>query len=255
MAGSFARDGNCVALYKFDDDTLDSKGNNDLTNFGVSFSVTKKEGEKSGLFELANKDHCDIDYASLDSGFPGKYGETLAALSIAVWVRFVSASLTAQICGLYNGLTANRSWTLRRNNTTNSFSFSKGYNSGASYETYNHPYTGVTTGVWYHVEVSYLESTKSILFGVWDDGYGGYRQDGANDFAGSTYANFTAIVDEQFTIGRQSSDDSAYVDGYLDELVIFKDIVSASEFAAIRNQTYGMLPPLFKKTTKTLSRR
>ena len=238
MANNFSDDSNCVAVYRFENDVTDSKGNNDLTNSGVSFDSTRKEGSYAGAFTASQFDYAEITNADLDSGFPGKNGESFTSLSIAIWVRLQTNALYQAICGIWNGTAALRGWVVRFNPSTHSFSFLKGYNAGASYEQFDHGWGSVATGVWYHLQISYLEATKTLLFGVWDDTYAGYRQVGGNDFDTEIFSQGTAVPDEEFNLGRFGQA-STYLDGLLDELVVFKDVVSASEFAAIRAGTYA----------------
>ena len=239
MANDFSGDSNCVALYRFENDVTDSKGNNDLTNSGVSFSATAKEGSYSGNFEASEADYAEISNANLDSGFPGKSGESFIALSNAVWVRLES-SADEVICGVWNATANARCWAVKYEVTGTFFQFFKGYNAGASYEQLDHGYTSVALATWYHLQISYLESSKALLFGVWDDAYAGYRQVDSQDFDGTTFAQATNVEDEEFNVGRYGQS-LYYFDGLLDELVIFKDVVSASEFAAIRAGTYGAI--------------
>jgi len=239
VANDFTNDSNCVAVYNFENDVTDSKGNNDLTNSGVTFSGTRKEGSYAGDFESTESDYAEITNANLDSGFPGKNGESFVALSIAVWVRLES-SADEVICGVWNATANARCWALKYETTGTFFQFFKGYNAGASYEQFDHGYTSVALATWYHLQVSYLESSKALLFGVWDDAYAGYRQVDSQDFDGTTFAQATNVEDEEFNVGRYGQS-LYYFDGLLDELVIFKDVVSASEFAAIRAGTYGAI--------------
>jgi len=239
MANNFSNDSNCVALYLFENDTTDSKGNNDLTNTGIAFNTTKKEGTYAGVFETS--DYGEITNANLDSGFPGKNGESFTALSIAAWVRFSSGLSTSQVIACVWNATANaRCWALKTlgSATIPRFEFLKGYNAGASFETFDHAYTSLATSVWYHVQVSYLESSKVLLFGVWDDTYAGYRQDNSQDFGTATFVQSTNVEDEEFNIGRYGQS-LYYLNGSLDELAVFKDVVTASEFSQIRQGAYG----------------
>jgi hypothetical protein len=246
MANDFSSDSNIVAVYTFEGDISttisDQKGNNDVTNDGIAQSTTKKEGTYSGLFTLSETDFAECSNASLDSGFPGKNGEAVTAISIAVWVRFSAISTTSQvICGVWNATDLMRCWVLKIlcvSSSNNNFQFLKGYNTGVSWETFDHDYNPLATSVWYHAQFSYLESSGEGKLGVWDDTYVGYRQVGGNDFETYSFAQTTNVEDEEFNIGRYGQS-LYYLNGRLDELVIAKDVLSATEFGQIRAATYA----------------
>jgi hypothetical protein len=237
----FLNDSDCVALYKFEENTLDSKGNNDLTNDGVSVSHTAKELLHSADFEYSQTDWADIANANLDAGFPGKSGEAFVALSIAVWVNFESLGPDGVICGIWHSTNNERNWVLKHDYVSASdskFQFLKGYNAGANFETHNHDYATVAVSVWYHVEYSYLESSKASRLGVWDDTAGAYRQVLGSNFDTQTFNQTTNVEAAVFRVGAYGQA-ANYWDGLIDELVICKDVKTDAEFLAIKNGTYA----------------
>ncbi len=243
MANDFSGDPNCVALWRFEDSpgfTVDSQGSNDLTNDGADEENTYyKEGSQSAKFVNSNNDSMTIADADQDAGFPWRYadgGSVEKSYSINFWMRFITLP---SVIGSYiyfiskaklNGSILN-CFSIASDGS-NKLIFLKGYNSGASYEIVTFG-TAFEVDKWYQIGVTYDSSTKGYCLRVWDDT--------ANDFLDSdltgNFTNATDLVDVPLHLGRRHSN-YGWLDGYLDELVIFNRVISTDEIDAIRNGTF-----------------
>jgi hypothetical protein len=108
-----------------------------------------------------------------------------------------------------------------------------GYNGGASWETISHA-TAMSTGVWYHVGCTFDNSDKSYRIRVWDDNASTIL---GSDKTGTATNNIN--VEDGFLVIGDTWGGSPLLDGQLDEIVVFKDILTADEIDQIRGGTYG----------------
>jgi hypothetical protein len=74
----------------------------------------------------------------------------------------------------------------------------------------------VGPGVWYHVAATYSKATGSAIY------VNGVRN-------GTTTSNGTVIVNNTFNVGRDPYDSSRYLDGCIDEVVIYNRALSSNE--------------------------
>ena len=89
-------------------------------------------------------------------------------------------------------------------------------------------------GVWYHVGITFKQSDGSYTIRVWDD-TNNQLYTGSGNFA--NYATMN-VSDAILGIGSRS-DGSGYFDGLIDEMVVFKRILTTSEIDDIRNGVYS----------------
>jgi RHS repeat-associated protein len=238
----FSDDPNCVALWKLESGALttDSIGSNTLTNDGTGASTSDyQEGAASGDFDRSGEDRMYIADGSLDSGFPLKNGDTNKKISIAAWVKFdelPTSGQTRYVAGKYDFTNSKRSLALSyyNNSGTTKIGILHGYNSGNSYERLEHA-SAIQTGRWYHVGVTYDDSDRSYRIRIWDDTAGAIL---GSDATG-TASNAINVEDASFTVGC-AAPDHAWHDGHIDEVVVFNDVLSASEIDKIRQGTYGL---------------
>jgi len=241
MAYNPASDANCEAWWRLGDDTsigTDSSGHgNTLTNSGVADSSTAWEGEHAGDFEADEGDYLSISDASLSSGFPLKNGAT-GDLTVCCAVRFESVPGSGnyqRIIGKYQATTGKRSFQLSARYLTDKpvLYVILGYNSGNSGTEYYH--TGqLQTGRWYHIGFTYVESTLSYRLRVWDAKAGDFL---ATDLTGTASGTLSRST-EPFYLGRRT-ETGYYLDGLLDDVVVFDRALSEAELDAVRKQTFG----------------
>lgn len=234
----FSGDADCIGLWKMEDGalTVDTIGTNTLTSGGgeSANTTTKKEGNASLDVTSGSNDYLSITDASLDSGFPGKSGEANGTLSICFWIRFDSIPPAyGQIVGKYLLSGNKRSYTIGTDG--DAFSWFWGTAGGGSVNWYTHAST-ISTGVWYHVGVTCDDVALTYRIRIWDDDAGAIF---GVDKTGSI-VNAMNIEDAPFFIGDGADFGGAYqIDGLIDEVVIFDDVLSTSEIDQIRAGTYG----------------
>jgi len=246
-ANDFSNDVNCVALYRFEDGALttDTIGSNTLTNSNATvYTVAAKEG--AGCVDLYSSFETDYMYradAGLDSGFPGKSGGTIASFSLCYWVWIGSApeegSYETFASKWYVSGSAKTWWT--GVNTTSgdmSFKLLSGYNSGASTEIISHGTTAVIHS-WYHVGITWVQSTKAWKMRIWDDTAGALL--GGAEATGTATNEMSA--DSAPIIFGNINDLTYESECYLDEFVVFKDELSSAEIDQIRAGTYAVAAP------------
>jgi hypothetical protein len=243
MGNNFSADPNCVALWQCENGALtaDSKGANTLTavNTPVAELVDYKEDSASVNLESLQSQYFTLSQEAMDTGFPGKSGDTNKKLSVSCWFKLESAAGGGSpdygyrsICGiLYANL---YSWGVAVSNSTgtNYARFRLGYDNGNSVEEINHTGRVISTGVWYHFGATYQNSNKSYQMRLYDSSNTtSYTQTG-------TTTNNINIETGGFRIGSAEASVACW-DGLLDELVIFNDILTIDEIDQIRAMTYG----------------
>jgi len=249
QAYDFSGDPNCVALWKFDNNALDSKGGNDLTevNTPTYDAATKREGTHSIDFEEASAQYCYITDADLDAGFPGKNGTSEQSFSICFWVKFETVNDYRGLVAKYNGDTNERSYLITLWNASK-LRFRIGYNGGASSSNIDFD-TAFSTGKWYHCAVVYNASDNGMKIRIWDD-YAGTLLD--NNKTGTAAGDMSPDTGD-FAVGLLDTDhaDLYHTDGKMDEVVIFKDVLSDAEIDEIRAE--GQLKGVVGETTDVAS--
>lgn len=237
MANDFSGDANCVALWRMESGALttDSKGTNTLTDVNTVQENTAdfKEGACCADLELTNAEYFSIADASLDAGFPLKSGDTTKIISLCYWVKAESWAATNVIYAKWESST---SLVFRVNHDAIGQLFVYiGYNGGISFESKNHA-SAMGVAKWYHVGIVLDGPNKTILIRIWDDTAGAILGTDID----TTYTN---VIDTEATalrIGAQSYlGYPYYFDGLLDEMVVFKDKLTAAEIDQIRAGTYG----------------
>jgi hypothetical protein len=241
-ANDFSGDANCIALYRFENNPLhDYQGSNSLAIGGEPDidAVDFKEGVSSADFESENNDRLAQYNVWLQTGFPGKSGDTNKKLSVCCWFKLESVAGAyapdygyRSICGIIKQ--ALYSWGVAISNSTgtNYARFRLGYNNGDSVEEITNTNRTISTGVWYHLLVSYQNSDKSYRVRVYDT---------SNSTAYSATGNTTNNINVEagvFEVGSAENQSVGEFDGRLDELVIFNDIVTTDEQDQIIAGTY-----------------
>lgn len=234
MANDFSTDANCVAVWRFENGALtaDSKGSNTLTSNGtpVSDTVDFKEGAGCVDLELSDVDYYSITDASLDAGFPLKNGDTNKKISVCAWFKLESVSVAQYIYMKGAHSTNKRSFAVYFDGTK--LNILLGITSGTAYETITHA-SSLTTGRWYHCGATFDDASKAYNIRIWDDTAAAIA---GTDKTG-TSTNNVNVADAALQIGARDAG-NAPLDARLDEVVVFKDILTADEIDAIRAGTY-----------------
>ncbi len=240
---NFASDPDCVALWRFESGklTLDGIGTNNLINQSVTAdTVNYKEGAASAQFQAApsyeERNYLSIADANLTPQFPGKSGTANKRFSLCFWVKLdeipnsqnewplvtkanwgAGTTCYAVTCagggkiGLYIG--------------TGDGTIGDRMDSG----------TPLVPGQWYHVAATFDNASHTGTLTVWDDTAGTLLGPVA------TKTNFPAlnVNTDTFMIGGFEGMWYKSLPGLLDEVVVFKDILTATDLANIRAGTYG----------------
>ena len=244
----FSGDGNAVALWSVDNGALttDSIGTNTLTDNNTvgTDTVDYQVGNASADFEISNSESLTILDSALNSGFPLKSGESNGDISLTFWYKKESNNSYAGLFSKWDTGAGARSFYLRDHSTK--LDFYIGANSGAGYELLSSSLT-TSAGRWYHVGATFNNTTKTWKLRVWDDTAGSVVLD-----ASGTATNNIAITNAAVAIGASltSGTPERYFDGLIDEVVVFRDILTTGEIDQIRSGTYSGPAPT---TTTTLA--
>ncbi len=234
----FNTDPNCVAVWRFESTNLtaDSVGTNTLQNHGVTANVTdKEEGTSSADFVASEKDYFWIADANLSAKFPFKNDTAPKTISLAFWMKLDAqpvAPLTWDpFSKVYEAHSANCFTTMV--DAYGNFGFYIGTNNGTSFE--DVWVSGIAVGKWYHVVVTYRDSDKSYRINVWD----AQAATVLVDKTGTTQNNISIANADVYLGARQGTPDNRYLDGRLDEMAVFNDVLTVADIAKIRAGTYG----------------
>jgi hypothetical protein len=174
-----------------------------------------------------------ITDANLDSGFPLKSGDTGKKISVCGWFKYDALSNNRAPFTMWD--TSNKRSLIPIRYYSGEWQSYLGYNSGASSEQL---YSGgtVSTGRWYHFGFTYDDSDRSWKLIVWDDTSGTVVVD-----TSGTATNNISTEGSGAGIGFGFFDGGPddHMDGHVDEIVVFKDILTIGEITRIRQGTYG----------------
>ncbi|MHC4951450.1 MAG: LamG domain-containing protein, partial [Planctomycetota bacterium] len=234
----FANDTDCVALWDFDTwATLadDDIGGNTLTKQSLvegtsDESVDYKQG--TGCVNLIKtSDYLDITDANLDSGFPFKSGDTTKIISVTAWVKIDVLDDASTYFAKYR--TDNkRSFSLGiyEDGGTMRFAARQGHTNGTTWDWLVDDQVTVGINKWYHVGFTYTDSTRAWKFRIWDE-------DAATAYSSSGTAAEQIWVDSApLYIGRFGN--GGQYDGKIDQVAVFKDILTNDEIDLIRTSEY-----------------
>jgi hypothetical protein len=230
---NFASDPNCVAVWRFESGKLvvDSLRTNTLSHKGVTAEATDfREGKAAADFEADESDYMSITDANLINAFPHKSNKNNDKFSVSFWVKFESLPAQRESQYLYAKSAAGKhSFSIHTYNSlgTTRLQVSHGYNNGQSSQTTYHD-SPLVANVWYHVCVTYDYSTRKVHIRIWDNT--------AKAILGTDlvkmFSQNMSFTNAPVTIGGS-------MDGLIDEMVVFNDILTVAEMDKIRQATYG----------------
>lgn len=249
MANDFSADANCVALYNFESGNLlvDSKLTNTLTDVNTveEDTVNYKQGACSADFERGNSEYFYRTDANLTAGFPGKGSGGSTDFSLCFWIRGEDFHESCPV-GKWETV-GKRAWVCLVYPVK--IYVSIGYNEGVNSIGTTHG--GVlSNGVWYHVGIMYdydggADSKGKVGIRVWDDNAQAILQSDGEDTYWADLGQQMSLTEADLTVGvRNTADLRYYLDGILDELVIFKDVLTEAEIDQVRAGTYGIVPEI-----------
>lgn len=244
---NFTGDANCVGLYTMDDtpwrhsftDCLDGTANgNDLIVYNITQDTMEdhfKEGSAGAYSNGATLRMLYNSEGTLSSNFPGKSGTTNRTFSVCAWVRpsSVTASYSYIASKWYAGGWA-RCWSvlLVKDGVNCRPEISIGYSGGSMVESFMDANTALVPFTWYHIGATYDGTTKAWRIRVWKETGPTLTE------SHGTGAQTMNVESSYFSIfGRQ--DGTSCLNGYLDEVVVFNDVLTAAEIDQIRQGTYS----------------
>jgi hypothetical protein len=239
VGNNFASDPNCVALWRFEPGhlTVDSRSTNGLTNNGAqSEAVDFREGAGCANFKDGEMDWMSIDDEDLSSNFPTKNGDVNFEMSVCFWMKPRAFPYGGTMICKYLPATEDRSWRLFTEGSAPAYlSVSLGTGSGASFKKYDFsdPNQLLPVGHWYHVAFTYRDADRKYHVRIWDGTDGVLRLDRTG-----TASSPMAVTEAPVVLGNVPLL-SAYYDGLLDEVVVFRDILTTAEIDQIRMGTYA----------------
>ena len=244
----FSADTNCVAVYNFESGALttDSKGSNTLTDInGVGTDTTNFiQGAASAYFQKANTEAFTVEEANLSADFPLKDADSTKNFSVVVWFRIASMPASGDNYDLVTKSSWNtaalRSFAVGLGNTAGDTElyFLACNSDGSILELVPNTYN-LSVDTWYCGIITYQNS---------DMGYSVRLRDAAGGVLGTDLtgvftldANKINAAAGNFTIGAVHSTGSTYLvpfDGEIDQVVIFKDVLTEAEATNIAKGVY-----------------
>jgi hypothetical protein len=240
---NFASDTDCVAAWRFESGTLtlDSVKTNNLVNQSVTAdTVNYREGAASASFHLAtgwdDRNYLSIADADLTSQFPGKSGTTNKRFSICFWVKLDSIPNSMNEWPLVTKANWGAGTTCYAITCVEGGKIALYVGTaGGTIGGWMDSGVGLAIGRWYHVAATFDNVSHTGTITVWDDA--------ADALLGpvATMTSFPAmdVNADAFMIGGIEGMWYKSLPGLLDEVVVFKDILTTTDLANIRAGTYG----------------
>lgn len=219
-----------ISVWLTDDSgvTTDLKGSNTLTNSGV-VETAGLQGD-AGDFERADSDRLSIAFAS-------QTGLNIAGdMSCATWINLESLPTVAgsnyQILTFKSADGNEVAYTFYIEDSANKLGF---FYQGAGGTTLSVTNAAVFsgTGSYVHVGVSVDVSAASVIFYV-----NGSAVADTNSLSDAT--NMLTLSDGTFYIGADQVNTRYYIDGIVNQVVIWNKIASAAEFSDLYNSGIGI---------------
>jgi hypothetical protein len=226
-----------VALWRFESGAAtfarDSVGTNHLTNDGASTeTVDFKDGAACANLKASERDSMNIYDDFLSSDFPTRSGSTNPQMTLCFWMKPRSFPYNATIISKYQIATDTRSWRLYIGSSFPNYFLKLGLGRGTGGEftdyTFNQPTESLVANHWYHVAFTYRESDQHYHVRVWDDTDRVVRVEREGTAAGSL-----AITNAPVVLGNTPLE-STYFDGLLDEVAIFKEVLTTGQIDKVR---------------------
>ncbi|MEN6335934.1 MAG: pre-peptidase C-terminal domain-containing protein [Phycisphaerales bacterium] len=237
----FASDPDCVALWQFEDKAFvnDSIGSNFFENHGASLEATDvREGAGCADFRVGQGDWMSIDDDHLSANFPTRSGGKNADLSVCFWMKPRSFPYGSTMISKFLPTTDDRSWRLYLGGGIDQgyMKLALGTGSGGDAKVYdfNGKDQQFPKGHWYHVAFTYKNADKSYHIRVWDDTAGALVCDSVGKATAAMPLTNSPLVLGGIPLL------SEYYDGLLDEVAVFKDVLTTDEIDSIRQGQYSL---------------
>lgn len=245
MANDFSGDPNCVAVYRFESSALttDSKGTNTLTNANTVAENTTDfdEGACSADFEASSNQKLYRSDANLSSDFPFKSGSSnqiqtitarfrLESIAEGMWAHIASKASTDSPTSI--------SWQLGVIHSSGTYKvrFHIYYTNSWVSDALEIVFSPVVDK-WYRVAVAFNNNNGAVFMKL-------VNADGdLSETASATLPHAMWLTNADFTIGAVANN-QYFWDGEIDEVVIFKIVLTEEEIDNIFAGTYAYAPPV-----------
>jgi Concanavalin A-like lectin/glucanases superfamily len=233
MANDFYSDSNCVALWLFETGDLDYDeigSNYFVVEFGATAdAVNFKEGSSSIHFNQLT--WCHIADADLDAGFPLKTGDTTKTGSVCYWMRpeALDDYDSTQFSKLHFFFDPGSISVRFQDEKLTVYWY---YDASNHYEGFQHTNSFVV-GNFYHIGVVFDGVNKTLKVRVYDV---------ATDTATTcsfTPTNVMQVGNSEWCIGGEQQAYNLFK-GNIDEMVVFKNLLSDGQIDSIRLGQFGL---------------
>ena len=176
----------------------------------------------------------------LSSDFPFKQGTANKVMSVCAWFRLDDFEVTQAIAGKWSASNSppERGWWLLAGSSGNLAMQIDADGGVGGTETASVTHT-LNTSIWFHAGMTYREDTKAWTLRLYDSNDTTVYSNSGTFDTGTVW-----LSDVPFFVGAVSSTNSNTsfwypIDGKIDEVAIFDDILTADEIDEIRQGTYG----------------
>lgn len=207
-----------LAVYYALDDATDSAGSNNLTNSGVTFS-TGKVGN-AGFFTASESDYMEItDNADVSIS---------ADATIQSWVRISGTGSNQNFVSKWGSTAANQDYLLYYNSSTSRFQFAVRDAAEVLTQIAANNFGAPSVDTWYLIH-AWHDATNDIL-GI-----------AVNAGTADTTSYSLGVNDsgQSFNLGSQEGGTASFLDGALDEVAIWKRVLSSAERTELYNSGSG----------------
>jgi hypothetical protein len=236
----FYTDPHAIALYRYEKNhlTRDSTGHgNSLTGVPTEEGSNFREGRGAAHFENSLNQYQLQGDADLSTGYPGKLGDAVKQITVCFWVyhhvltggTYYAYYWKGHYAASPNGTIC---WFLAQLGTIFRFGISA---DGSSYNQYTID-PGMVVNRWYHCAMTYNGVTKALHLRVW----GQTEQTVTDQWSVTAEAPLIANGPVLIGAGDYSGVPAIYLDGVLDELVVFNTILTSAQIDKVRNGTYDL---------------
>lgn len=231
----FSSDSDCVAVWKFENNLLDSIGGNHFTADGtIGYATTACEGSASLSLSAAQTAKLVISDANLSSTFPTKSTNSESDMSVFGFFRMDAFNNQNAIINRWQdtaGNTSDRSWAITCRSATTGPRFMVGHSGGSGATSLDFD-TAITTGTWYWFCATYNSTTNRMNLYVWNKSTSALLSHVEETSSGDMYSGGAQMIVGKFGAAN-------YYEGLIDELGITKDIITTAEMNQIRKGTYN----------------
>ena len=247
-ANDFTTDSDVVAHWRFEaagEGVDETDYSHDLSDYFDKFSIDTDEGD---FMEGAGSAYTPGDAsqalyrtdAGLHSDFPFENSNSEGDYSICFWINFDAVVEGQCAISKYHWSGDQRSFAvsfLDNGSADFTLQITHGYNTGASAENIDFDTDGLDMAAttWYHVGIAYTAADNTLDMRICEDGETA-KLDINETFSNTIWLGST----EDWCIGSTSGKSDSKFAGHIDELVVWKRVISTDEMAAVQAGTFTL---------------